>query len=151
MSLGRGSDLLVSALVMAMSGGLHRARLVGRGSCSPSVLWVSIQSCCSASRKASGGSWRFRQESLRTLKGSISGVGPTVLSGSGEGDNREGHGEPGESSGTCSQQQRDGDKGIYIEPLLIQQSRHTYLEQISTNVNSDLEGKIHNVDQTWVK
>ncbi|KAJ7988175.1 hypothetical protein DPEC_G00320880 [Dallia pectoralis] len=76
--------LPVSAEVMAISGGGHRARLVGLWICSASGL--GTQSCCSAIRKANGGSWRFLQERRRTWKGSISLSVPLPDSGESSSD-----------------------------------------------------------------
>lgn len=69
-----------SADVMAMSGGMRSASVVGRAIGSISLLF---QSCCSACRKASGGSCRFRLDRLRTWMSSMPGAAPSSASAPG--------------------------------------------------------------------
>lgn len=65
---------------MAMSGGMRSARVVGRAIGSISLLF---QSCCSACRKASGGSCRFRLDRLRTWMSSMPRAAPSSASAPG--------------------------------------------------------------------
>lgn len=62
---------MVSAVVIAITGGVRRGSVVGRGTTCSDSAFLSLE-CCSDCRKASGGSWTERQESLRTIKGPAS-------------------------------------------------------------------------------